>query len=434
MSPHQISSTCSDSSTRHLSIIKEVAKTPDAIANSIAFNDLKQDYKDAIQCIISLEKHVLNLEDRIIQMSLELASAKASEDLINLKEARSRRRSTSDVATTPPPDPTLLVSWQGVDDIDDDIMPSASDDDNDADSEVCPPAPPSPLPTPQKSNKKMLRRASVAICAPSQPPSLPKFGARRRTTTDLSHQHQKSRLHRVSWPGVDEADTYDEDEGCTSSPPPPPQKQQPPIKKLFRRCSLSMGDHHVEVDIVPKADTTNRQTFTKSLSGRRIVVESTDEPSDISDSFVPRSSSHLNNNCRDDVSNSQHHLDESASSKGFDLRQLFAKQKQGGRNSDDTDEENCRDSPISTNKNKIDTNNSSRNRGGCGAEGGLDESSSSRLFGQLFQRKNSRTRASTPTTTVKKEEVDTRGDINRRIAFHKERAALLNDESDRFLA
>ena len=433
MSPHQISSTCSDSSTRHLSIIKEVAKTPDAIANSIAFNDLKQDYKDAIQCIISLEKHVLNLEDRIIQMSLELASAKASEDLINLKEARSRRRSTSDVATTPPPDPTLLVSWQGVDDIDDDIMPSASDDDNDADSEVCPPAPPSPLPTPQKSNKKMLRRASVAICAPSQPPSLPKFGARRRTTTDLSHQHQKSRLHRVSWPGVDEADTYDEDEGCTSSPPPPPQKQQPPIKKLFRRCSLSMGDHHVEVDIVPKADTTNRQTFTKSLSGRRIVVESTDEPSDISDSFVPRSSSHLNNNCRDDVSNSQHHLDESASSKGFDLRQLFAKQKQGGRNSDDTDEENCRDSPISTNKNKIDTNNSSRNRGGCGAEGGLDESSSSRLFGQLFQRKNSR-RASTPTTTVKKEEVDTRGDINRRIAFHKERAALLNDESDRFLA
>ena len=369
-------------------------------------------------------------------MSLELASAKASEDLINLKEARSRRRSTSDVATTPPPDPTLLVSWQGVDEIDDDIMSSASDDD-DADSEGCPPEPPSPLPTPQKSNKKMLRRASVAICAPSQPPSLPKFGARRRTTTDLSHQHQKSRLHRVSWPGVDEADTDGEDEECTSSPPSPAQPhKQPPIKKLFRRCSLSMGDHHVEVDIVPKADTTNRQTFTKSLSGRRIVVESTDEPSDISDSFVPRSSPHLNNNRHDDVdvSNSQHHLDESASSKGFDLRQLFAKQKQQGRSSPDTDEEKCCDSPISANKNKIDTSHSSRNRGGCGAEGGLDESSSSRLFGQLFQRKNSR-RASTPTTTVKKEEeVDTRGDINRRIAFHKERAALLNDESDRFLA
>ena len=428
-------STCSDSSARHLSIIKEVAKTKTPDANSIAFNDLKQDYKDAIQCIISLEKHVVNLEDRIIQMSLELASAKASEDLINLKEQRSRRRSTSDVATSPPPDPSLLVSWQGVDEIDD-IM-SASDDD-DADSEGCP-APPSPLPAPQKSNKKMLRRASVAICAPAQPPSLPKFGARRRTTTDISHHHgQKGRLlHRVSWPGVDEADTNDEDEECTSPPPTAQPHKQPPIKKLFRRCSLSMGDHHVEVDIVPKANTNRRQTYTKSLSGRRIVVENTDEPSDISDSFVPRSNSHLNNTCRDnDVSNSRHHLDESASSsKGFDLRQLFAKQKQQGRNNNsyDTDEEKCCDSPISTNKNKIDTSHSSRNRGGCGADEGLDESSSSRLFGQLFQRKNSR-RASNATATVKKEEVDTRGDINRRIAFHKERAALLNDESDRFLA
>ena len=67
----------SDCSTRHLNIMKEFAKEYSTTIPPIAIDDLRDDYKDACILIISLEKVVQKLEKRIVDMSFDLANAKA---------------------------------------------------------------------------------------------------------------------------------------------------------------------------------------------------------------------------------------------------------------------------------------------------------------------------------------------------------------------
>merc|ERR1719261_1106691 len=86
-------SACSSS---RLSIIQEQIDSSETSINGgqVAFDDLRRDYKDAIQCIVHCESLIKtlesqlttkddiisSLEEKIIQMSLELASSKANED------------------------------------------------------------------------------------------------------------------------------------------------------------------------------------------------------------------------------------------------------------------------------------------------------------------------------------------------------------------
>ena len=71
-------------------------------SSSLAFDDLRRDYKDAIQCIVHCESLIktlegqlttkddiiASLEDKIVSMSLELAKAKAASDELELSQRR----------------------------------------------------------------------------------------------------------------------------------------------------------------------------------------------------------------------------------------------------------------------------------------------------------------------------------------------------------
>lgn len=93
-------SACSSS---RLSIIQEqIDSSETSNGGQVAFDDLRRDYKDAIQCIVHCESLIKtlesqlttkddiisSLEEKIIQMSLELASAKANEDELQLIQRR----------------------------------------------------------------------------------------------------------------------------------------------------------------------------------------------------------------------------------------------------------------------------------------------------------------------------------------------------------
>lgn len=113
-------------------------------SSSLAFDDLRRDYKDAIQCIVHCESLIktlegqlttkddiiASLEDKIVSMSLELAKAKAASDELEL----SQRRMSSSLPTFTSDDLATSVeeqydgpqrqSWTVEDDED-----SSSDDD-----------------------------------------------------------------------------------------------------------------------------------------------------------------------------------------------------------------------------------------------------------------------------------------------------------------
>jgi len=98
------SSVGNNSACSRLSIIQEQIDSSETSNGGqvVAFDDLRRDYKDAIQCIVHCESLIKtlesqlttkddiisSLEEKIIQMSLELASAKANEDELQLIQRR----------------------------------------------------------------------------------------------------------------------------------------------------------------------------------------------------------------------------------------------------------------------------------------------------------------------------------------------------------
>ena len=89
-----------------LSIIQEQIPDPEICSTgSVPFDDLRRDYKDAIQCIIHCETLIKtlesqlttkddiisSLEEKLVSMSLELAKAKANEDELELSYRLGKR-------------------------------------------------------------------------------------------------------------------------------------------------------------------------------------------------------------------------------------------------------------------------------------------------------------------------------------------------------
>ena len=103
--------------------------------SSAAFDDLRRDYKDAIQCIVHCElliktlegqlttkdDIIASLEDKIVSMSLELAKAKAASDELELSQRRmssSLPILTSDYVEEQSEGPSQRHSWAVEDDED----------------------------------------------------------------------------------------------------------------------------------------------------------------------------------------------------------------------------------------------------------------------------------------------------------------------------
>jgi len=363
----------SDSSTRHLNIMKEFAKDYSTTIPPIAIDDLRDDYKDAIQCI-SLEKVVQKLENRIVDMSFELANAKANEDSLRLKESM-RRRTTSDASP-------MFASWRGVNDVENTFARAGSTE-TECSGSTTPSTPTPSPPTP----KKILRRATLSIGGGGSTNTM-KFGRRNSMPNAFKPDNkEKMKLKRVSWPGVDEDEDDEEDDQCPL-PNTQSQQQQPQPFKLFRRASTAPA---TQVEEAPPS-----RQISRSLSGRRIVVDQQDDASDIT--FLqqppPPPSRSIN---RDDES----------SQRSFDLGQLFKRDNSRRRSSTESEE------PIVEEERHETSPNTNRFLG----------------LGQLFQGR-SKNRLS---NDKKEDEQDVAFDtkeIQKRIAHHKLRASLLDANGD----
>jgi len=286
--------------------MKEFAKDYSTTIPPIAIDDLRDDYKDAIQCIIiSLEKVVQKLEKRIVDITLELANAKADRDSMKLKESM-RRRTTSDASP-------MFASWRGVDEVENTFARAGSTE-TECSGSTTPSTPTPSPPTP----KKILRRATLSIGGGGSTNPM-KFGRRNSMPNAFKADNkEKMKLKRVSWPGVDE-DHEDEDENDQCPLPTTQQLQSQPFK-LFRRASAAPV---IQVQEPPP----NRQ-IGRSLSGRRIVVDQQDDASDIT--FLqqppPPPSRSIN---REDES----------SQRSFDIGQLFKRDNSRRRRSSTEGEE-----------------------------------------------------------------------------------------------
>ena len=320
----------------------------------------------------SLEKVVQKLEKRIVDISIELANAKADRDR-DSEQGAMRRRTTSDASP-------MFASWRGVNDVEN-TFARAGNTETECSGSTTPSTTPSP-----HTPKKIRRRATLSIGGGCSTNPM-KFGRRNSMPNAFKPDNkEKIQLKRVSWPGVDEDEDEDDNDQCPL-PTSQQQRQQQPFN-FFRRTSTAPS---IQVQEPPP----NRQ-IGRSLSGRRIVVDEQDDASDIT--FLqqppPPPSRSMN---RDDES----------SQRSFDIGQLFKRDNSSRRRSSTEGEE-----PI--------------------VEEERHESSPNRLLGlgQLFQGR-SKNRLSVDKKDNDEQDVafDTR-EIQKRIAHHKLRASLLDANGD----
>ena len=160
--------------------MKEFAKDYSTIIPPIAIDDLR--------------------DERIVDMSFELANAKADQDLH--KESM-RRRTTSDASP-------MFASWRGVDEVENTVDRTGSTE-TECSGSTTPSTTPSP-PTP----KKILRRATLSIGGGGSTTHNPmKFGRRNSMPNAFKPDNkEKIKFKRVSWPGVEDDENEDENDQC----------------------------------------------------------------------------------------------------------------------------------------------------------------------------------------------------------------------------